>query len=101
MKSVVSLLAMAPDRASAANWASELEKNGFAHHSADEIKKALAVSFVQPSFKPLLIGSQDSLGPTPRLPDGDSFGTPNSEHFAGPPHQMGPQSYGGSSREQR
>ena len=40
-----SLLAMAPDRAAAANWASELEKNGFAHHSVDEIKRALGVSF--------------------------------------------------------
>jgi hypothetical protein len=47
MKSVVSLLAMAPDRAAAANWASELEKNGFAHHSVDEIKRALGVSFVR------------------------------------------------------
>jgi hypothetical protein len=43
MKSVMSLVAMAPDRASAANWASELEKNGFAHHSVDEVKKALSV----------------------------------------------------------
>jgi hypothetical protein len=47
MKSIVSLLAVAPDRASAASWASELEKNGFAHHSADEVKKALSVSFVR------------------------------------------------------
>jgi hypothetical protein len=43
MKSVVSLLAMAPDRAQAATWASELEKNGFAHHSVEEIKKSLQV----------------------------------------------------------
>jgi hypothetical protein len=43
MKSVVSLLAMAPDRTAAANWASELQKNGFAHHSADEIKKSLGM----------------------------------------------------------
>lgn len=34
---------MAPDRVAAANWANELEKNGFAHHSAEEIKKALSV----------------------------------------------------------
>lgn len=47
MKSVVSLLAIAPDRTAAANWASELEKNGFAHHSVDEIKRSLGVSFVQ------------------------------------------------------
>lgn len=46
MKSVVSLLAMAPDRAAAANWASEIEKNGFALHSADEIKRALGVSIL-------------------------------------------------------
>jgi len=44
MKSIVSLLAMSPDRSTAANWATELEKNGFAHHTADEIKKALQVS---------------------------------------------------------
>jgi hypothetical protein len=44
MKSIVSLLAMAPDRATAATWASELEKNGFAHHTAEEIKKSLQVS---------------------------------------------------------
>ena len=43
MKSIVSLLALAPDRTSAATWASELEKNGFAHHSAEEIKRALQV----------------------------------------------------------
>ncbi|OWY53979.1 bzip transcription factor protein [Alternaria alternata] len=42
MKSVVSLLAAAPDRGSAGNWASELEKNGFAHHSAEEVKEALS-----------------------------------------------------------
>lgn len=46
MKSIVSLLAMAPDRAQAANWASELEKNGFAHHSVEEIKKSLQVSLI-------------------------------------------------------
>lgn len=44
MKSIVSLLALASDRNSAATWASELEKNGFAHHSAEEIKRALQVS---------------------------------------------------------
>ncbi|KAB2099688.1 hypothetical protein AG0111_0g12083 [Alternaria gaisen] len=43
MRSIVSLLAMAPDRASAVNWATELEKNGFTNHSAEEIKKALSV----------------------------------------------------------
>ncbi|KAI4955194.1 hypothetical protein J4E91_001052 [Alternaria rosae] len=86
MKSVVSLLAMAPDRASAANWASELEKNGFAHHSAEEVKKALS----------------ESLGPAPALPDADSFGTPSSsEPFPGHTHPMAGSSYGGSSREER
>jgi hypothetical protein len=44
MKSIVSLLAMAPDRAQAATWASELEKNGFQHHSVEEIKKSLQVN---------------------------------------------------------
>ena len=44
MKSIVSLLAVAPDRTIAATWASELEKNGFAHYTADEIKRSLLVS---------------------------------------------------------
>ncbi len=43
MKSVISLLAVAPDRTSAASWANELEKHGFANHSVEEIKKALSV----------------------------------------------------------
>lgn len=54
LKSVVSLLAMAPDRAQAATWASELEKNGFAHHSVDEIKKSLQVSSAPCTLSPLL-----------------------------------------------
>ncbi|KAH7380100.1 hypothetical protein BKA66DRAFT_420273 [Pyrenochaeta sp. MPI-SDFR-AT-0127] len=82
MKSIVSLLAMAPDRVSAANWASELEKNGFAHHSAEEIKRALS----------------DPSESSSALPDGESFGTPSSEHFAGPSRTMGASSYDGSSR---
>ena len=49
MKSIVSLLALASDRTSAASWASELEKNGFAHHSAEEIKKALQVCALCPT----------------------------------------------------
>jgi hypothetical protein len=57
MKSIVSLLAVAPDRASAVNWASELEKNGFTHHSADEVKKGLSVSFVRSPSELLLTRS--------------------------------------------
>jgi hypothetical protein len=93
---------MAPDRASAANWASELEKNGFAHHSAEEVKKALSVGLHPATVELLLNEEQESLGPTPALPDADSFGTPNSsEPFAGHTHPMGGSSYGGSSREER
>jgi hypothetical protein len=55
MKSVVSLLAMAPDRAQAANWASELEKNGFAHHSVEEVKKSLQVGILEQILRVLLI----------------------------------------------
>ncbi|RYO45143.1 hypothetical protein AA0116_g13441 [Alternaria tenuissima] len=62
MKSVVSLLAAAPDRTSAVNWASELEKNGFAHHSAEEVREALSASS----------------RPTPALPYDDSLGILNS-----------------------
>lgn len=51
MKSIVSLLALAADRNSAATWASELEKNGFAHHSAEEVKRALQVSSSGMSFE--------------------------------------------------
>ncbi|XPS73622.1 hypothetical protein M3J09_005766 [Ascochyta lentis] len=85
MKSVVSLLAMAPDRAAAANWASELEKNGFAHHSVDEIRRSLG----------------DSNEQTPAIPDQDAFGTPGSEHFGGQVPNLGASSYDGSSREER
>jgi hypothetical protein len=55
MKSVVSLLAMAPDRAQAANWASELERNGFAHHSVEEVKKSLQVVTLNHVSRALLI----------------------------------------------
>jgi hypothetical protein len=55
MKSVVSLLTMAPDRAQAANWASELEKNGFAHHSVEEVKKSLQVGILEHMSRFLLI----------------------------------------------
>ncbi|KAK7178248.1 C6 transcription factor, partial [Paraphaeosphaeria sporulosa] len=41
MKSIVSLLTLASDRNSAATWAIEVETNGFAHHSVEEIKEAL------------------------------------------------------------
>ncbi|KAJ4366004.1 hypothetical protein N0V95_000382 [Ascochyta clinopodiicola] len=84
MKSVVSLLAMAPDRAAAANWASELERNGFAHHSVDEIKRSLG----------------DSNEQTPAVPEQDAFGTPGSEHFSGQVPNLGASSYDGSSREE-
>ncbi|KAJ4994127.1 hypothetical protein SVAN01_00604 [Stagonosporopsis vannaccii] len=85
MKSVVSLLAMAPDRAAAANWASEIEKNGFAHHSVDEIKRALG----------------DSNEQTPAIPEQESFDTPGSEQFVGQIPNLGASSYDGSSREER
>ncbi|KAH8732587.1 hypothetical protein GQ44DRAFT_186390 [Phaeosphaeriaceae sp. PMI808] len=84
MRSIVSLLAVAPDRAQAANWASEVEKNGFVHHSAEEIKRSL----------------QDPSAPLAPIPDQDSFGTPGSEHFSGPGHNMGASSYEGSSRRE-
>jgi hypothetical protein len=44
MKSIVLVLVSLPDQSTAANWATELERNGFAHYTADEIKKALQVS---------------------------------------------------------
>ncbi|KAF2644889.1 hypothetical protein P280DRAFT_466152 [Massarina eburnea CBS 473.64] len=79
MKSIVSLLAMSPDRSSAVNWASELEKNGFAHHTLDEIKKSLQAA---------TDGHEDSLG------------TPGSEHFPPPSQSLAASSYDGSSRDE-
>ncbi|KAL5120700.1 hypothetical protein ACEQ8H_001449 [Pleosporales sp. CAS-2024a] len=85
MKSIVSLLAMAPDRAQAATWASELERNGFQHHSVEEIKKSL----------------QDPSAPPTGLPDQDSFGTSGSDHFTGHGHGgLGSAPYDDSSREE-
>lgn len=102
LKSVLLSLAMAPNRASAALWASELEKNGFINHSADEVRKALAVSSQSaPSQGAYSYLHQDPAGPTPGLPDGDSFGTPTSEHFNGPTQNIAASSYEGSSREDR
>lgn len=101
MKSVVSLLAMAPDRAAAANWASEIEKNGFAHHSVDEIKRALGVSSVWTLGRELYLTIQDSNEQTPAIPEQDSFGTPSSEQFVGQMPNLGASSYDGSSREER
>ncbi|KAF2111699.1 hypothetical protein BDV96DRAFT_499106 [Lophiotrema nucula] len=79
MKSIVSLLAMAPDRATAATWATELERNGFAHHSADEIKKSLQEG-------------QDHQ-------QHDGLGTPSSDSFQRPPQILATSSYEGSSRD--
>lgn len=101
MKSVVSLLAMAPDRAAAANWASEIEKNGFAHHSVDEIKRALGVSSVWAVGGKSHLTIQDSNEQTPAIPEQESFGTPNSEQFVGQMPNLGTSSYDGSSREER
>ncbi|KAF2735027.1 hypothetical protein EJ04DRAFT_534478 [Polyplosphaeria fusca] len=83
MKSIVSLLAMAPDRATAATWANELEKNGFAHHSADEIKKSL----------------QDVRDQQNQLAEQDSLGTPGSEPYQRPSQSLAASSYDGSSRD--
>lgn len=102
MKSIISLLAMTPDRALAASWAAEIEKNGFAHHSADDVRKALSGPMAGDPHEPLLGSNHESLaGPTPALPEGDSFGTPGSEAFATAPHHMGASPYGESSREDR
>lgn len=100
MKSVVSLLAMAPDRAAAANWASEIEKNGFAHHSVDEIKRALGVSLARAIPRSCLT-VQDSNEQTPALPEQESFGTPSSEPFVAQMPNLGASSYDGSLREER
>lgn len=100
MKSVVSLLAMAPDRAAAANWASEIEKNGFALHSADEIKRALGVSLLC-RFRESFLIFQDSNEQTPALVEQDSFDTPGSEQFVGQMRNPGAASYDGSSQRER
>lgn len=43
VKSLMSLVATAPDRAQATSWAHEVQRNGFAHHSVEDIKKSLQV----------------------------------------------------------
>ncbi|KAF2444693.1 hypothetical protein P171DRAFT_454501 [Karstenula rhodostoma CBS 690.94] len=83
MKSIVSLLALASDRDSAANWAGELEKNGFAHHSAEEIKRALQEPGSQPR----------------QHPEQDGLDTPVNEGFRRPSHSVANSSYDGSSRD--
>ncbi|KAF2006937.1 hypothetical protein P154DRAFT_178907 [Amniculicola lignicola CBS 123094] len=85
MKSIVSLLAMAPDRTAAASWANELEKNGFAHHSVEDIKRSLQ----EDSERRLQLPQHDSL---------DSLG---SESYSHPPHSIAASSYDGSSRDDR
>ncbi|KAF1841951.1 uncharacterized protein K460DRAFT_409390 [Cucurbitaria berberidis CBS 394.84] len=84
-RSLIPLFVKTPDRASAVIWASEVEKNGLAHHSAEDIRKALS----------------DPSEALSALPDGESFGTPSSEHFAGSAQNMGASSYDGSSRGER
>lgn len=76
---------MVPDRATAANWATELEKNGFAHHTAEKIKKSL----------------QEEPEPTLLLAEQESFGAAGSAQFMGLPHNPGPFSYNRSSQEDR
>lgn len=84
-KSVMVAMAMATNRNSAAMWATELEKNGFLHHSAEEVRKALA----------------DPTGPTPGHPGAsDSFGTPTSDNFSGTVQNIAASSYESSSREE-
>ncbi|ORX96388.1 hypothetical protein BCR34DRAFT_677358 [Clohesyomyces aquaticus] len=86
MKSVVSMLTMAPDRSAAASWANELEKNGFAYHSAEEIKRSL----------------QKSHSPQNQMPGQEQGGldTPGSEPCQQPSNSEGASSYNGSSGEE-
>jgi hypothetical protein len=102
MKSIVSLLAMSPDRSTATNWASELEKNGFAHHTADEIKKALQVSLRTTEQSGAVAKDGQEVGENPGLlHHEDSMGTPGSDQFRPPPHSLNASSYDGSSRDER
>jgi hypothetical protein len=102
MKSIVSLLALSPDRSTAANWATELEKNGFAHHTADEIKKALQVSWHTRESPTTDAKCRQEVGDNPALlQHEDSLGTPGSEQFQRPSHSLAPSSYDGSSRDER
>ncbi|OCL13217.1 hypothetical protein AOQ84DRAFT_436480 [Glonium stellatum] len=41
VKSILPLLIMTPNQTAALEWASEIEKHGFSHHSVDEIRKTL------------------------------------------------------------
>jgi hypothetical protein len=82
MRSLIHLVAVAPDRDAAVSWANEIEKHGFSHHSAEEIRQALS----------------DNTRPGPVLPDGESFGTPSSDHFPNVVPTLGNPSFTGSSR---
>ncbi|KAJ6197818.1 hypothetical protein J3E72DRAFT_269408 [Bipolaris maydis] len=59
-----------------ANWAAEIEKNGFAYHSAEDIRKALSGGVRADPRESLLRISHEALGgPTLALLEDDSFGT--------------------------
>lgn len=45
LRSILSLLAKVPDQDTIAFWAVELGANGFAHHSADDVRGVLLVRF--------------------------------------------------------
>ncbi|PVI06189.1 hypothetical protein DM02DRAFT_515101 [Periconia macrospinosa] len=85
MKSIVTLLAMAPDRTSAASWASELERNGFAHHTLEEIKKSLQAV---------------TNGSSSQAAQEEGLGTPASENFPQTSQSISASSYDDSSRDE-
>lgn len=46
VKSILPLLIVTPNQTAALEWASEIKKHGFSHHSFDEIRKSLQVSVI-------------------------------------------------------
>jgi hypothetical protein len=100
MKSIVALLAMAPNRTTATIWANELEKNGFAHHSAEEIRKSLQVSTF---MRGNAIGScsvQEVHDQQLPIGESESLDTPGSETFSRPPQSVTASSYDGSQHDE-
>ena len=46
VKSILPLLIVTSNQTAALEWAGEIKKHGFSHHSVDEIRKSLQVSVI-------------------------------------------------------
>ncbi|KAF2844246.1 hypothetical protein T440DRAFT_484321 [Plenodomus tracheiphilus IPT5] len=70
LRSIAPLLARASDQTAAALWADEVKKNGFARHSADEVRTALGGSIpVHIDTEGELYCTLDDINPIPNMVD--------------------------------